>query len=171
MKKIVAFIVTLILVVSMCVTVYANTIGTGSQEIDVEGRYQDNTVDSTVYSVDVTWGTMQFTYTESGTMTWNPADHTYSDNIYAGWTADGNTVTVTNHSNAAVTASFSFNALSNYDTISGSFDIPSDTLDSGVGNDYESADTVTATLTLTGTLDETVTDYTRIGVITVKIDS
>lgn len=169
MKKIVTLVLALSLVMSLNVTAFAATVGTGDQNIDVQGRYQDNTTASTVYSVDVTWDAMQFTYTESGSMTWNPADHTYSDSTSAGWTANGNTVTVVNHSNAPVTASFRFDALANYNTVTGSFDIASETLDAGVEGDYDAADKVTAALTLDGTLAEDVTDYTKIGTITVRI--
>ncbi len=169
MKKILALIMTLTLVMSLSITAFAATVGTGDKNIDVEGKYQDNTTAPTVFSVDVTWGAMQFTYTESGAMTWNPENHTYTDNTSAGWTANGNTVTVTNHSNAAVTASFAFDALTDYSAITGSFDIASETLDAGVVGAYADADKVTATLTLAGSLADTVTEYTKIGTITVKI--
>lgn len=169
MKKIVSLILALVMVMSLSTTAFATTITTGDQDIDVEAKYQDNTTTATVYSVDVSWGAMQFTYTESGAMTWNPADHTYTDSTTAGWTANGNTVTVTNHSNADVTASFAFNALAAYDTVTGSFDIASETLDAGVVGGYDDADKVVATLTLAGALAETVTDFTKVGTITVTI--
>lgn len=169
MKKITTLILSMILALALSVTAFAATVGTGDQEIDVEGKYQDNTTVSTVYSVDVTWGAMQFTYSENGSMTWNPADHTYSDNTTAGWTANGNTVTVTNHSNAEVTVSFSFDALSSFSAVTGSFDIAADTLEAGVEDGYDTADEVTSTLSLEGTLDENVTDFTKIGTITVNI--
>ena len=56
-----------------------------------------------------------------------------------------------------------------YDTVTGSFDIASEILDAGIEGGYDIADKVSAILTLDGTLDETVTDYTKIGTITVKI--
>lgn len=171
MRKIVSFILVLVMVLSLGSTVFAagTTIATGNQNIDVEAKYQDNTTTATVYSVDVSWGAMQFTYTESGAMTWNPVDHTYTDSTTAGWTANGNTVTVTNHSNADVTASFAFNALDAYNTVTGSFDIASATLDAGVVNGYDNAAKVTVTLSLDGTLAETVTDFTKVGTITLTI--
>lgn len=169
MKKITALILALTLVMSMSITAFATTVDTGDQDIDVKGKYLDNSTTPTIYSVDVTWGAMEFTYTESGTMTWNPADHTYTDSTSATWVANGNTVTVTNHSNAEVTASFAFNALTAYNTVTGSFDIASETLDAGVVDGYDAADKVVATLTLAGTLAETVTDFTKVGTITVTI--
>lgn len=169
MKKITALILALTLVMSMSITAFATTIGTGDQDIDVKGKYLDNSTTPTIYSVDVTWGAMEFTYTESGAMTWNPADHTYTDSTSAAWVANGNAVTVTNHSNAEVMASFAFNALDAYNTVTGSFDIESETLDAGVEGGYDNADKVVATLTLTGSLAETVTNFTKVGTITVKI--
>lgn len=169
MKKIVSLILALAVLMTLSMTAFAATITTGDQTIDVEAKYQDNTTTATVYSVDVSWGAMQFTYTESGAMTWNPGDHTYTDSTTAGWTANGNTVTVTNHSNADVTASFAFAALDAYNTVTGSFDIASATLDAGVVDGYDAADKVVATLTLAGTLAETVTDFTKVGTITVTI--
>lgn len=169
MKKIVSLILALTLVMSLNITAFATTVGTGDQDIDVKGKYQDNTTAPTIYSVDVTWGAMEFTYTESGAMTWNPADHTYTDSTSAAWVANGNTVTVTNHSNAEVTASFAFKALDAYNTVTGSFDITSEKLDAGVVDGYDAADKVVATLTLAGTLAETVTDFTKVGTITVTI--
>lgn len=169
MKKIVSLILALTLVMSLNITAFATTVGTGDQDIDVKGKYQDNTTAPTIYSVDVTWGAMEFTYTESGAMTWNPADHTYTDSTSAAWVANGNTVTVTNHSNAEVTASFAFKALDAYNTVTGSFDVASETLDAGVVDGYDTADKVVATLTLAGTLAETVTDFTKVGTITVTI--
>lgn len=169
MKKILSLILALILVMSVATTALAATITTGDQSIDVQAKYQDNTTTATVYSVDVTWGAMQFTYTESGALTWDPATHAYVDSTSGTWTGNGNTVTVTNHSNAAVTASFAFNALDDYSTVTGSFDVASETLDAGVVDGYDTADSVTATLTLAGELAETVTDFTKVGTITVTI--
>ena len=168
MKKIVTLILTMTLVISMNITAFA--VGTGSQDISVKGRYLDNTTVPTVYSVDVTWESMEFTYTESGTMTWNPDNHTYADSTSGAWVANGNTVTVTNHSNANVTASFAFHALETYNTITGSFDIDSKILNAGIIGGYDNADKVVATLTLAGALAETATDFTKVGTITVTID-
>ena len=113
--------------------------------------------------------TMQFTFTESGSKTWNPNNHSYTENTTTGWTASGNTVTVTNHSNVGVTASFGFEALTAYNTVIGSFDVASKALAAGVVDGYDDAESVTAKLTLAGTLAESVTSFTKVGTITVTI--
>ncbi len=68
-----------------------------------------------VYSIDISWGNMQFEYSYG--KTWNPSTHTYSNtgNPTVGWTAasvDGvnNKITITNNSNFPVTADFSYTA-------------------------------------------------------------
>ena len=148
---------------------FAGTITTGNQNIDVEAKYQDKTTSATVYSVDISWGKMQFVYTESGNRTWNPSSHMYAEKTTSGWNAVGNTVSVTNHSNADVTTSFAFSALGAYSTVNGKFDISSKKLAAGIIGDYENADKVTSTLTLSGELSKNVTNFTKIGAITVTV--
>ena len=72
MKKLTAFGLSAAMMMSMSSMVFAEetTMGTGDQEIDVHAKYEDNTSSSAVYSVDVSWGAMEFTYTEDGTLTW-----------------------------------------------------------------------------------------------------
>lgn len=169
MRKTIVLALVLTLILSLSAMAFADSYGPGDKSIDVKGKYQNNTVTPTVYSVDVSWGTMQFTYAESGTKVWNPENHTYSDNTSASWVANGNSVTVVNHSNAAVTVSFGFAALRNYNTVTGTFDVGSKTLPAGVVGQYDNAARVTSILTLGGTLAESVADFTKVGTITVRI--
>lgn len=169
MKKLTFFILMLAMIMSLSSTALATTISTGDHDIDVEAIYQDNITMTTVYSVDVSWDAMQFTYTESGELIWDPVNHTYIDSTTGEWSAYGNTVTVTNHSNAEVTAYFDFYALDEYNSVTGSFDIPYAYLAAGELNGYDSADSVVATLTLDGALDADVVEFTKVGTITVTI--
>lgn len=70
-----------------------------------------------VISVTVTWGSMEFTYTDG---TWNPETHEYED---AGWTVeeDENKISVTSTSNVAVKVSYSYAQAPGYEALSGSF--------------------------------------------------
>lgn len=62
-----------------------------------------------VISVDVSWDAMEFTYTPASAGTWDPSTHTYTDGTAEGsWDSEKNAITVTNHSNVDVTASFGF---------------------------------------------------------------
>ena len=101
LKKFAAVTLALMLIVTLAVSVSAEPVSgkTGSKTIDVNARYTSGALTPKVYSVDVTWGKMEFTYSVSGTREWNPETHEYADKTSAGWKAEGNDVTVVNHSN------------------------------------------------------------------------
>lgn len=86
---------------------------------NVTAEYQPGATGSPVYSVDITWGTLQFTYTDSPKGTWNPNTHQYDKAEEAKWScASGdNVITITNHSNVSVTATASYTPASGYETI------------------------------------------------------
>ena len=72
MKKLFATALALAMVLSLSTTALAagnvNGAGVGSQDpIDVTAKYNDDATEPTVYSVDLTWEDMTFTYNESGT--------------------------------------------------------------------------------------------------------
>ena len=119
--------------------------------------------------MDVTWGKMEFTYSVGGTRTWNPATHLYDENVTAGWTEDGNGITVVNHSNKSVNVAFSYEAAHDYSGIIGTFSTTSDTLFAGSVGDPDGADKVTTNLTLSGALASSVTEFTKVGTITVTL--
>ncbi len=173
MKKLAAMAAAAVLVLAMGANAFAAAgsaeLEKENQSIDVQAKYESGVTTPEVYSVDVAWGAMEFTYSASGTKDWNADDHSYTENVTASWSASGNTVTVTNHSNAEVDVAFAYNALADYDAIEGAFDVAEDTLAAGVVGGYATADAVTATLTLTGELDSAVVEFTKVGAITVTI--
>ena len=172
MKKFVFILLTLALVLVMSTTAFAETIenNPGSQDIDVSAKYVDSVSAPTKYSVDVTWGAMEFTYTVSGTKTWDPETHTYTTSTQPAWTASGNTITVTNHSNTDITASFAFSALTAYDTVTGSFSSTSLMLPTAEGKAVNDPVLIGKTsLTLGGTLASDITAFTNVGTVIVTI--
>lgn len=142
-------------------------------KFEMTGTFDPAEDEQIVYSVDVSWGSMEFTYEDEIEGTWNPATHNYDGAKPAGWTCEdkANEVTVTNHSNAAVDVSFDYTPNAAYN-IRGSFDkTAATTLTRGVENDYDSADSVTASLTLDDNtpIESTVTQETVIGTVTVSL--
>ena len=88
--------------------------GTGSYSAEVKGTYQPGGSGAVVYSVDIAWTDMNFTYTGAGEGTWNPETHQYEGGTEASWTDSNASVTVINHSNAPVTATASYAADPDY---------------------------------------------------------
>lgn len=143
----------------------------GSQPIDVTAKYTGGADTDTVYSVDIAWEDMTFTYHESGSRTWNPSDHTYTDNTSAGWDKTTAGVTVTNHSNADVAVALAYDPVAGTG-ISGALDEPAYTLKAGEENSYASADSKTSTLTISGTPNASVSaDGVTVGTITVTVSA
>lgn len=141
----------------------------GSQDINVTAKYSHSISTPKVYSVDIEWTDMTFTYSETGTQNWNAADHTYSNNTSSDWDKTTATVTVTNHSNDAVDVVMEYVPVA--DTgVNGALTNAAGTLDAGVVNAYDAADSLTATLTISGTPSAAVTaEGITVGTITVKI--
>lgn len=113
MKKLIATALALTMTLSLSTTALAagnvDGAGVGSQvPIDVTAKYNVSATKPTVYSVDLTWEDMTFTYNESGTKIWDPDTHTYTDSTSVGWDKYTAAVTATNHSNANVTVSFTY---------------------------------------------------------------
>jgi len=173
MKKLITIMLAVALVLSFAVTAYAATatINTadGSASQDVMAQYVSDITTVSLYSVDVEWGALEFTYEESATKTWNPETHQYDvSNEASEWTANGNTVKVTNHSDNKVTATPSFKAETGFN-VTGIFDVASKELASAVGTQVANAPSQTFTLTLAGKLAETVTTLTKVGTVTVTL--
>lgn len=146
-----------------------STGGTGTQ--DVMGQYHTDDDADTVYNVDVAWDSMAFTYTVASEGTWNPSTHSYDSASEGSWSETDNTVKVTNHSNAAVNVTVRYAAESSYSGITGSFSNGSFQLATAEGTEVGSAPNKTAALTLSGALDKSVTDSTKLGTATVTISA
>ena len=178
MKKKLALVLTLAMVFSLApLSAYANDtisgVG-GTASCDVKATYvagSSGGTGGTVYSVVIDWGDMAFTYTKEAGV-WDPATHKTTGAGGGVWSVnntDGNKIKVTNHSNADITAKFSYTAASGYDSIHGRFDNTSLTLQSAVGTEVSNAPSGSAALTLDGALASSTTAGTTIGTITVTL--
>ena len=174
MKKLIATALALTMTLSLSTTALAaevNGAGVGSQNpIDVTAKYNDSTADPIVYSVDLTWEDMTFTYNESGTRTWDPDTHTYTDTTSAGWDKISAAVTATNHSNAQVTVKFDYTP-QGATGVNASMSKDSFKLAAGVENKPNEAATDSSILMIIGTPNNSVTaEGVTIGTITVTIE-
>lgn len=177
MKKLIATALALTMTLSLSTTALAggnvDGAGVGSLDpIDVTAKYNDGTTEPTVYSVDLTWEDMTFTYNESGTRTWDPDTHTYTDTTSAGWDKVTAKVTATNHSNTAVTVSFTYTPQG--DTgVNASMTKRSFILAAGVENYPNDAATDSSLLTINGNSEpnsSVTAEGVTIGTITVTIE-
>lgn len=175
MKKLIATALALTMTLSLSTTALAagnvNGAGVGSQDpIDVTAKYNDGATEPTVYSVDLKWDDMTFTYNESGTRTWDPDTHTYTDTTSAGWDKTTAAVTATNHSNTEVTVSFTYTPQGTTG-VNASMSKDSFKLAAGVEHKPNEAATDSSILTITGTPNNSVTaEGVTIGTITVTIE-
>ena len=159
MKKTLSLIMTTIMALSatgLTAVAAEKQDGTADAPINALTNYAENDVlvtytdDDTaiVYHVEVEWESLEFEY-EFQSATWNPLNHSYSD-VTGEWTSETEAeITAINHSNADVTVSFAYEQI---DTgVTGTFDVTSETINTGVGLTYLTADSAVSTFTIGGT--------------------
>ena len=142
--------------------------GTGSYSAEVKGTYNAGSSGAVVYSVDIAWTDMSFTYTGAGEGTWDPETHQYSGSSEGAWTASNDSITVTNHSNAAVKATASYQPETGYESTTMTFGNNEATVATAVDTTVQNAPSATITVTPGGTLAESANGG-KIGTITVSI--
>ena len=173
MKKIGAFILTAAMITGMSVTAFAadGITSGGTDSAEVKGTYSSEAT-VTVYSVDIAWEGLSFTYNGAFEGNWNPETHEYEDAASAGWAAGNGTITVPNHSNTDITATPSYTAEPGYESAGMNFSTSAlqvATADNGVDGAAGSAVVDMITVTPTGSLPEG-TEDTTIGTITLTIN-
>ena len=150
----------------------------GSDSRNVYVTYQAGASSPTIYSVDIVWQSMEFTYTAASEGTWDPETHAYTNKQNASWSYANNKITVTNHSNTEVKATFSYTPATNYSAVNGTF-VGVDnkaltnatlTLSSAVGSARDVAPSGDAFLSLSGELSSSLENKTICGTVTVTIN-
>lgn len=160
--------------------VFTPTGGTPNDESEshsVYATYEEGESPTTIYNVDITWESMEFTYTAASKGTWNAEEHKYEDPQPASWSFENNSITVVNHSNAAITADFSYAPADGFENIEGTFVdeeqdalTPSEITLSSAENSGSGGITSTQVyLLLDGDLPSSVNAKTRCGTVTVTI--
>lgn len=185
MKKLVSLVLALVLALAMSLTVFAEPAKTQPVVIDLDETSSTTaSVDvkvsgsenlNTVYSVDVTWESLDFTYNFGEADTWNPEDHSYTagtTGTAGGWVDNASLITITNHSNATIRAKASFaggaSSLTRND-VTATISNPSFTVATAVGTPVESAPNGTFTCSVSGI--PSVTTGFNVGTITISIEA
>lgn len=180
MKKILCPILVVLMMATVSMTAFAATIETanGSDSADVKGKYV-NAVREDVYSVDVTWGAMEFDYYEGG-QKWNTESHKWEVDSEdpAGWSVNNNsnTITLVSDSSKSVDATFAFAANTEYTALTGAFTYNNAALTSALELELPAEDTAAKEYVVTfmpnGEIPNThsTTTYAKMGTITVTLD-
>jgi hypothetical protein len=175
MKKIISLVLTLVFMMSMANSALADetNVGLGDYEIPVTATYVAGQTSGTVFSVDIAWEGLEFTYRGEPAPVWNPDTHSYSGSgTSAGWTGSGS-VTVTNHSNAFLIMRADYSAAEGYSSVGMNFECDGTGNTANTNTIYSAevdnkAQTSVITVTPTGTLPAGADDVT-IGTIVLSI--
>ena len=167
MKRITTILMTLAMVMSLGVTAFASEYG-GSK--DVTAKYEKNESEKPIYNVDLNWGDMTFTYTETTTKVWNPDTHTYDITVAGSWDKTESTITVKNHSNVSVGVSMSIISVDETG-VDVSLTGGNANLAAGEVGNVNGAASVTGTVKVSGKPNSTVTENgIKVASITVTIE-
>lgn len=168
MKKAISLVLAAMMAVALPGAALA--VGQGDQSHAVTGHYESGGESSVVYSVDITWDSLNFTYKDAFEGTWNAQEHVYQGATSASWTPGNATITVTNHSNTEITATPSYQAGLEYESASMTFNtnpLVVESADNGLEGAAGQAVSGTIQVTPSGSLPENANG--TIGTITITI--
>lgn len=149
---------------------YSGDDGNIKKNIRVKAKYVEDIKASKTIQADVVWGEMEFTYSVNGTKTWNAKTHEYDIDTKCEWSAKGNDISVTNHSNAAIDVDFTYQPLDEYSVVKGEFTYDEVTIPTAENKAVDDEIlTISTDLTLSGGLSSDVTDLTKVGNVAVTI--
>lgn len=170
MKKlftILALVLTVALCASFAVSAETNLADLGTTAPQNVTLTYDPVNEATVYSVDVVWDDLAFSY-DAGNKTWNAGNHSYTT-TGAGWTDTAGSIIVTNHSNADVAVTVVYTDATEGKVVvsltNGIFELDR----AAVGTEHDAAPTGTATLTVNTATSTAPTADATVGTVTVTI--
>ena len=172
MKRIIAAALTLTLSLSMGTAVYADSSKLNPDPKEIKVTYQTGTVkNDAVYSVDVEWGDLAYTYSSGGVKTWNPTELKYEikNSSTPTWScAEGaDKIKVTNNSNVGITAKLSYSK--EQASVDGTFDQTKINLNSAEGTEAGEGPSGMATLSLTGEMNENDPSASELGKVEITV--
>lgn len=172
MKKTISIVMALALAATLSTAAFAAEADDGNikKNISVKAKYVEDIEASKTIQADVVWGKMEFTYNMSGTKTWNAKTHEYDIDTNGKWSAKGNDISVTNHSNTDIDVEFTYEPLDEYSVVKGTFTNDEFTIPTAEGKAVNDESlTISTDLTLSGGLSSDVTDLTKVGNVAVTI--
>lgn len=127
-------------------------------------------VTETVYAVDIEFGDFTFVYTPASQGEWNADELKYENASAGGWDKTGDTVTITNRSNASVWVQATYAPVTEGDTL---FSLSGDAATAAVELASAAINNEATATTVTGTVNGTpaFTGTQKIGTITVTISA
>ena len=171
MKKILAMILALAMILSMSAFVFAADVSVSTNgNTDSAVKVTVNGNATKVYRIEIKWEALEFTYTMGA---WDTQTHTYKETT---WSA-AKTIAIINHSNAAVTAEANYVASAEPDNVDITLTRTSGdtTLESAATAAFEDPDatnkanSIVYTLTASGN-PQVPTAQVTVGTVTVTID-
>ena len=173
MKRLISIALTLAMLMSTSVFAAEVTADGGMESCGVKATLVEGSDASPiVYSVEIKWDEMEFTYYEESAASWNSETLQYDTGYRAeGWKdGDEATVTIENSSNTEILASFEYAARAGYESATMNFaanELYIASADNGDGTG--SVKTASNTVTPDGKL-ETAAENAEIGTITITIE-
>lgn len=172
MKKTISITMAFALVATLSTAAFAAEADDGNikKNIRVKAKYVEDIKASKTIQADVVWGEMEFTYSVNGTKTWNAKTHEYDIDTKCEWSAKGNDISVTNHSNTDIDVDFTYEPLDKYSFVKGEFTYDEVTIPTAENKAVDDEIlTISTDLTLSGGLSSDVTDLTKVGNVAVTI--
>ena len=175
MKKLIALLMALTLVISLSVTVLADTYEGGGTPLtgDVTVIIHHDSIPADVYYVVVDWNSLNITYSFGDRPVWNPEEHVYETKGEGYWDKQEAGISVTNHSNVAIsaTAKFANNSTeATVNNVTATLSNASFQLNAAVaGSPYDAADSKTVALAISGEPDAGTRGNFEISTISITI--